>query len=215
MLPCLNSQGMNKQTYLYGAGGHGKVVLEILQLDTQKVAGFFDDGASIPKQILGIPFLGSFKQELLHKDDNLIITVGNNSIRKKITTSLFVYYATAIHKNTYISPSVRVELGTVIMSGVSINASTTIGKHVIINTNASIDHDCRIGDFAHISPNACLSGCVTIGEGTHVGAGAVVIPEVYIGKWATIGAGAVITKDVPDYAVVVGNPGKIIKYTHE
>ena len=50
-----------------------------------------------------------------------------------------------------------------------------------------------------------------MGEGTHIGAGATIIPNLKIGKWATIGAGAVVIKDVPDYAVVVGNPGRIIK----
>jgi acetyltransferase EpsM len=53
---------------------------------------------------------------------------------------------------------------------------------------------------------------VFVGEGTQVGIGACVIQGVKIGKWATIGAGAVIINDVPDYAVVVGNPGKVIKF---
>jgi acetyltransferase EpsM len=54
-----------------------------------------------------------------------------------------------------------------------------------------------------------------VGEGTQVGTGASIIPGVKIGKWASIGAGAVIVEDVPDFAVVVGNPGKIIKYLNE
>jgi acetyltransferase EpsM len=53
---------------------------------------------------------------------------------------------------------------------------------------------------------------VQVGEGTHIGIGACVVQGIKVGKWATIGAGAVIIKDVPDYAVVVGNPGRIIKY---
>jgi acetyltransferase EpsM len=60
-----------------------------------------------------------------------------------------------------------------------------------------------------------LAGNVTIGEGSHVGIGATVIQGITIGKWVTIGAGTVIIKDIPDYAVVVGNPGKIIKYNNE
>ena len=49
-------------------------------------------------------------------------------------------------------------------------------------------------------------------EGANIGIGAVVIQGLTIGKWSTIGAGSVIINDVPDYAVVVGNPGKVIKY---
>jgi len=86
---------------------------------------------------------------------------------------------------------------------------------VIINTNASVDHDCKIHDFAHISPQVGLAGGVEIGEGTHIGIGACIIQNITIGKWATIGAGTVVLKNVPDYAVVVGNPGKIIKYNEK
>ena len=63
----------------------------------------------------------------------------------------------------------------------------------------------------HLSPGARLAGGVNVGEGTHIGLNASVIPNINIGKWCIIGAGAVIIRDVPDYSVVVGNPGKIIK----
>ncbi len=68
-------------------------------------------------------------------------------------------------------------------------------------------------DFVHISPNVAIAGGVKIGEGTHIGIGACIIPGITIGKWVTVGAGAIIIKDVPDFAVVVGNPAKIIKYS--
>ncbi|MGM1056644.1 MAG: hypothetical protein ACQEWG_12215 [Bacteroidota bacterium] len=76
-----------------------------------------------------------------------------------------------------------------------------------------MEYDCENGDFVHISPNAALTGWVRIGEGSHIGIGAVVIPGIKIGRWTIIGAGAVIIKNIPDFATVVGNPGKIIRYT--
>jgi acetyltransferase EpsM len=81
----------------------------------------------------------------------------------------------------------------------------------IINTNASVDHHCIIEDFVHIAPSSTLCGNVKVGEGSHVGAGSTIIQNIRIGKWCVIGAGAVITKDIPDYSLVVGVPGKIIK----
>jgi acetyltransferase EpsM len=53
---------------------------------------------------------------------------------------------------------------------------------------------------------------VIIGEGTHVGINATVLPNIIIGKWCTVGAGAVVIKNVPDFAVVVGNPARIVKF---
>jgi acetyltransferase EpsM len=97
------------------------------------------------------------------------------------------------------------------MANVSVNVHTTIGRHVILNTNCCVDHDCVLEDFVHISPHASLAGNVQVGEGTQIGIGASIKQNIRIGKWVMIGAGAVIIRDVPDYSVVVGNPGRIIK----
>ena len=97
------------------------------------------------------------------------------------------------------------------MPQVVVNADVTIGKHCILNSGSIIEHDCVLSDYVHISPNASLAGNVSVGEGTQIGIGASVIQGITIGKWVTIGAGAVIIEDVPDFAVVVGNPGRVIK----
>ncbi len=196
--------------YLIGAGGHAKVIYEILEACSLKVAGVFDNDPG--KSLFQLPALewdGYLRQE----EDVFIISIGNNTIRKKVAERDVpdAIAATAVHPSANISPRSIIGVGTVVMAGVTINADARIGRHCIINTNASIDHDCVIEDFVHISPNATLTGNVQVGEGTQVGAGAVVIPGVKIGRWCVIGAGAVILKDVPDNATVVGNPGRIIK----
>ena len=97
------------------------------------------------------------------------------------------------------------------MANAAINPGAEIGKHCIINTASIVEHDCKIADFVHISPNASLAGNVTVEEGAHIGIGSSIIQGVTIGKWAVIGAGSVILKNVPDFATVVGNPGRVIK----
>jgi sugar O-acyltransferase (sialic acid O-acetyltransferase NeuD family) len=193
---------------LYGASGHAKVIIDILKQNKIPVNAIYDDAA--PFELLGYKVN---KPEInCPNDEALIISIGRNSTRQKLSQKLHqCNFGIAIHPSAIIDPTAKINEGTVIMAGTIINSSVKIGKHCIINTAASIDHDCVIDDFAHISPNATLCGNVTIGEGTHVGAGAVIIPGIKIGKWVTIGAGAVIIKDIPDYATVVGNPGKIIK----
>jgi len=194
---------------LYGAGGHAKVIIEILEKSKKEIHCLYVD-ENYDSEIFEYKISG--KSDIFEvRSLNWLIAIGNNSVRKKITESHFLSYGTAIDPSTNISKRARILEGTVIMPGVSVNSSTTIGKHIILNTNSSIDHDCQVSDFVHISPNATLCGGVFIGEGTHVGAGAVVIPGVRIGKWCTIGAGSVIIKDVPDFSTVVGNPGRIIK----
>lgn len=195
--------------YLYGASGHAKVLIEIAEMLSLPIGGIIDDNPAI-KEIFHYKVRTTFPE--YKEGDFLVISIGNNKIRKKLTEELEINFTTLIHPQSNISPRVQIGHGSVVMAGVSINSSSMIGKHVIVNTNASIDHDCIIGDYAHISPNVSLAGNVHVGEGSHAGIGATVIQGIKIGKWCTIGAGAVIIRDVPDYAVVVGNPGRIIKF---
>jgi acetyltransferase EpsM len=195
--------------FLYGASGHAKVIIDILKLNRIEIKGLFDDNPTI-RELIGIPCFGPYTSQNI--DDLMIISIGDNKLRKKVSERFNFSYGKAIHPSAIISADIKINDGTVIMGNTIINSDSIIGKHVIINTSASIDHDCIIGDYVHISPNATLCGGVTIGEGTHFGAAAVAIPNIKIGKWATIGAGAVVIRDVPDFAVVVGNPAKVIKY---
>jgi acetyltransferase EpsM len=192
--------------YLFGAGGHAKVIVEILESCGLRPAGLFDENAA-GGQVCGYDvdaYPGKFDVDL----DELIISIGNNAVRRDKAEKLQVNYTTAIHRAVTISPRATVGRGTVVMAGVIINSETSVGQHCIINTSASIDHDCVIGDFAHISPNATLCGTVSVGEGSHIGAGAVVIPGIKIGSWSTVGAGAVVIRDVPDNTCVVGSPAR-------
>lgn len=204
---------METSVTLYGASGHSKVIIDILKSSSVTIATIIDDNPKTAT-ILGEPIVTNTGVDF-SEIQNMIISIGNNKVRQRISDQIKVNYVNAIHPTAIISPTVTLGKGTVIMAGAMINPDAVIGNHCIINTGAVIEHDCRIADFAHISPSVSLAGNVEIGEGTHIGIGAKVIQGIKIGKWATIGAGAVIIKDIPDYAVVVGNPGKIIKYNQE
>lgn len=193
---------------LFGASGHAKVIIDILEKNHILIEKIIDDNPKA-SHLFGIRVE---KNEENHSfDSEVIISIGNNKIRKIISEKYPFHYMRAIHPSAVISQHSEVKEGTVIMANVAINPSAVIGKHCIINTGVVVEHDCQIADFVHLSPNASLAGNVEVGEGTHIGIGASVIQGIKIGKWATIGAGAVVVRDVPDFAVVVGNPAKIIK----
>ncbi|MEX6626280.1 acetyltransferase [Tenacibaculum salmonis] len=201
---------MNKRICLFGASGHGKVIKDIAINNTIEVLTFVDDNPKL-EVLHNISVIKSAEIKSVDTE-NFIISIGNNEIRKKIANKLNVNFSSLIDKTAIISKSAKIAEGTVVMPSAVINADVKIGKHCIINTASIIEHDCIIENYVHVSPNATITGAVLIKEGTHIGAGAIVIPGVKIGKWATIGAGTVVIKDIPDYAVVVGNPGRIIKY---
>jgi sugar O-acyltransferase (sialic acid O-acetyltransferase NeuD family) len=140
-----------------------------------------------------------------------IVAIGDNALRKKVARSTKHNFTNAVHPSAVVSTFAKIGTGCMILHGSIIQAQTLIGNHVIVNTGARIDHDCIISDYVHVAPGAILCGNVQVAEGAFIGAGSTILPGVKIGQWATIGAGSVIIDDVPDGAVVVGNPGRIIK----
>jgi acetyltransferase EpsM len=200
---------MNQSYCIYGASGHSKVIIEIIEKSGGIIKGLFDDDRH-KKTLLDYEVTND--QSIFELTDvDWIIGIGDNPTRKKVAEGNLLQYGIAIDSKATISARIEIGHGTVVMPGVTINSSTIIGKHCIVNTNSSVDHDCILEDYVHISPNATLCGGISVAEGSHIGAGAVIIPGIKIGKWVKIGAGAVIIKDVPDFATVVGNPGRIIK----
>lgn len=187
---------------LYGASGHGKVIIEILEANGVKVDYVVDDNPGITE------LLGYEVRRNTGKYDEAIISIGSAQVRKMLVESLDVKtYPIAIHPSAIVSPRAKLGEGTVVMHGAIVQTCVEAGKHCIINTGASVDHDCKLGDYVHIAPQATLSGAVEVGDGSWIGAGAVVKQCIKIGSNCMIGAGAVVVKDVPDGVTVVGIPG--------
>lgn len=197
---------------IYGGSGHAKVIIDIAKSNDISIDAIFDDNLQLT-EVSGYPVAHTLSNELLMR--GTVLAIGDNRIRKMVANKFEGKFQNGIfHSSAVLAPTVIIGAGTVVMANASINSDVIIGNHCIINTGAIVEHECNLGDFVHISPNAALAGDVIVGEGSHLGIGAVVIPGVKIGKWVTIGAGAVVLEDIPDFAVVVGNPGKIIKYNH-
>lgn len=194
---------------LYGAGGHAKVVCSCLEENDIQVFGIFDDDPNI-NEFDEINVLGKYDKEKL-PNEKIIISIGDNVIRKKISARIEHKFGYIIHPSAIIDRMSEIGEGSVVFHKSVIQRHSSIGKHVIINTSSSVDHDCKIGDYVHIAPNATLCGDVIVGTGTLIGAGSVIKPDIRIGNWCIIGIGAVVLKDIPDYSVIIGNPGRIIK----
>lgn len=195
---------------LFGAGGHGRAVLALIQQQGDYKVNKILDDAPVTKILLGVPVEQYNRQSLNGMTG--CVAIGDNASRKKVADSLRCEFPVLAHSSSVIYTSVRVGAGCQILPNAVLDVEVTLGRFNIINNNATVSHNVTTGDYVHIAINAAVSGGVHIGEGTLVGAGSVVLPGVSIGKWATIGAGAVVKEDVPDHAVVVGNPGKIIRY---
>lgn len=205
---------------IIGAGGHGKVVADILlrmrDVDPGIVpAGFLDDRRDLLGQaFLGVPIVGGIPDRHNIQHDAIIVAIGTNETRKRVFQLLqqdCEAFAIAQHPKSIVAPDVQIESGSMICAGIVVNTGTTIGEAVILNTGSTVDHHNHIGSFVHIAPGAHLGGEVEVGEGALVGIGATVMPRKRIGAWSIVGAGALVCRDVPERSVVAGVPARLIK----
>lgn len=113
--------------------------------------------------------------------------------------------------HTFIEGDVIIGDNVTIKSGVYLWNGTRIENNVFIGPNATFTNDTR--PRSKVYPKEFMK--TYIREGASIGANATCVCDITIGKWAMIGAGSIVTKDVPDYALVYGNPAKVKKYVCE
>ncbi len=201
---------------VYGAGGHGKVVADILLCDAQRwrVLGFIDDGRAAGETVLGLPVLGC--ATWLHSDHaaQVALGIGDNAARERAAEAVREAgraLIVAIHPTAVIARSARLGGGTVVMANAAVNADARVGAGAILNTGCVVEHDCVVGDFAHVSPKAGLGGGASVGRLSHVGLGAVILPRAAVGERCVVGAGSVVLRVVADDTVVAGVPARTLR----
>ena len=212
-----NPENNPKMIIVIGAGGHAKVVIDILfESDFGGyIAGAIDNTPTTVGKALGkTKIIGddSILSTLLPAEYQFIVAIGDNKVR----STLFKTWKgsgfsamSGIHPKSTISDSVAIGEGTAIMAGAVINCDSVIGDNVIINTNATVDHDVKIGSHAHIAPGSHLAGRISVGEGAFIGTGATILPGIEIGSRAIVGAGSTVTRDVLPNRTVWGVPAKL------
>ena len=198
--------------YVFGAGGHGKVVAEAAQA-TRRVHGFLDDDARLwGREWQGLPVLGGLDAlPLLEEDAEVALGVGENGHRSDLGRALLARgrrLAVVVHPTAVVAHGARMGEGTYVGPLAVLHTDAQVGRGVMVNSAAVVEHDARLGDWVHVSPRAALGGGVRVGEGAHIGMGAVVLPGLTVGPWATLGAGAVLTHALPGGVVGIGVPAR-------
>jgi UDP-perosamine 4-acetyltransferase len=207
------------KTVIIGAGGHARVVYEVLRYDKNiEVTAFVDNvtrGAD--EAIMNIPIVGDHSVIPRLLKDGIraaIVGVGDNHIRAdyfRKLASMGLELVKAIHPTAYIAYNAKIGEGTMVVAGSMIATSAKVGKNVIVNTGAIIEHEDILEDHVHIASGVVLAGRVTVGEQTFIGAGSIVKENITIGMNATVGAGSIVLADIPDNALAIGVPARVIE----
>lgn len=204
---------------IVGAGGHGRVVLDILvQARRHHVVAFLDSNRELHgRRMDGVPVLGDlnalahFRRE--HNIAGAIVAIGDNGVRRAFADrieSMGIELINAIHPSANLARNVTLGRNVVVAAGAVVCAHCQIGDSVILNTGCIVDHETMVGTAAHVCPGARIAGRVTIESGAFIGIGATVIQMVRIGCEAVVGAGAVVTRNVAPMSTVVGVPARPI-----
>ena len=205
---------------IFGAGGHGRVVLDILcTAGSHDVVGFLDSDANLSGRFIdGVKVLGQPAQVAGLRQSvgatHCIVAIGDNGVRRAMAErieGMGFELANAIHPSANVARNASLGRNVVVAAGVVVSAHAQIGDSVILNTGCIVDHESLIGTATHICPGARLAGRVTVESGAFVGIGATIIQSVRVGYEAIVGAGAVVVGDVPPMATVVGVPARPIR----
>ncbi|MDE1208108.1 acetyltransferase [Tenacibaculum larymnensis] len=201
---------------IVGAGTYGEVYAEYLK-EEYNILGFIDDNPNIVKN-KGLNVLGDFNFLLnnIERSTNVFIPIGNNEVRYNLLNKVIkagFKTPSFIHRNTNIHASVEIGKCVYILSGVNIMPLTKLKDFVLISMGVNIAHHAVIDEGCFISQGSNIGASVYMEKKVFCGIASTIMTGVKnVGENSLIGAGAVIIRDVPDNAVVVGNPGKVIKY---
>lgn len=191
---------MNQHVILIGAGGHARVIADIVRASGDTVLGFLDDNKELDT-------LGTTQDYKRYADAGVqfVLAIGSAEARQTLSRLECTWYI-AIHPTAVISPQARIGAGSVVMANAVVNAGASVGKHCIVNTSAVIEHDNVLEDYVHVSVGAKLGGTVHIGSRSWIGIGATVRNNVNICGDCMVGAGAVVVRDIAEPGVYYGVP---------
>lgn len=210
-----------KHFVLWGSAGHAKVLAEVIELRGGRVVALFDNKLEAVSCLPGVPLFhgaAGFREwlagQMRVEGVGAAVAIGGarGQERQELVQQLEssgLNFPSIIHPSAVVSKTAKFGHGCQILANAVIAPDVSMGSACIVNNSANIDHECKFGSGVHIAPGAILCGCVIVGDNAMIGAGAVVLPRLRIGNGALIGAGAVVTRNVPDGAVVRGNPAKV------
>tara|TARA_R110002049_G_scaffold91333_1_gene227759 strand:+ start:1832 stop:2563 length:732 start_codon:yes stop_codon:yes gene_type:complete len=217
----LNFTDKMKKIVIFGASGHGSVVLDcLLKEGSYDCIGFLDSYKKSGSFYCGYEILGD-ENDLLtivekYEISGIIVAIGDNWSRKCVVHKIKevvpnIEFISTVHPTATISREVILGKGSVVLAGVKISSHSVVGDHCILNTNSILEHNSVMHNYSSLAPMVCVGGNLHLGKFSTICIGAICIENISIGQHAVIGAGSLVLHDIPNAVLVFGRPAKIVK----
>lgn len=221
---------------VFGAGGHARSVVDVLERSGQTVVAVAGDAAGRAWHVPVLADDAAGLAQVAAEGLCAAVAIGAPGPRLAVLERLLALPSLSSAQNlpaegahstvgeqpgrprvgvvvaatATVAPDVELGPGTVVLEHAHVGPGSRVGSGVIVNTAAIVEHDCVVGDGVHVAPGAALLGGATVGARTVIGSGARVLPLVAVGSGATVGAGSVVTRAVGDGVTVAGVPARVL-----
>lgn len=212
-----------KSIYVLGVGHNTIVTIDLAESCNYTIAGLYHyQNERTGDMYFGHRIIGCneelFTQNLYGK--NFAISVGNNDIRADLFNKIKERggnIVTLIHPTAVVSKYSQLGDGVCIHALSVVAPDTVIGDDCVISHNDLVTHGVRMGNHCFMASNIVLGAYTVMRDYAFIGSGATIVSAKAkeLGEHSLVGAGAVVIKPIPDNAVVVGNPAKILDKKNE
>ena len=205
---------------IYGSGGAGKEVYDLLQ-ETPEDRAKWEEIVFIDDTVPSGEYWGcrrftfnDFQKEFIPEQIRIVIAVGEPKARQdlyeRVKSAGYSLTPPMLHRLAFVSDSAVLGEGVVLQDGVRVSAETEMGANTFVNHRTMIGHNCKIGENCQISANVMIAGSVTIGDTVFAGVSCCIRDHTTVGEHSILSMGSVILKDVRPWKIVLGNPAREI-----
>lgn len=214
-----------QKIFLFGAGLHGQTCIDAIEKENKyRIVGIIDSEKQIGSFVDGYEVIGRIDD--LHKLTLRFLTnagsisIGSNWIRMKVAKEICEIapdfeFVTVIHPSAIFGKNIRLGKGVFIGAQSFISSSCSIGDFCLVHQKAHLGLHNHMGDFSSISLGSITGGLVNIGKCSAVTVHATINDRIKIGRHSVVGSGSLVLNDIPDNAIVYGQPAKIIRSREE
>jgi acetyltransferase EpsM len=211
-MPVLGADFDPKLVVLYGGGGHGKQIIDLLRCSHNlELIGIIDDEKVAGSLVMDVPVLGGhgllydLSMRGIRQAVNGIGGIIDPALRKAAFDRLQAAGFTCppiVHPSAVVEPSARIREGAQVFAQAYVGSECEVGFGCLINYGAILSHDCILCERVNVSPGAMLAGGVRVGEGARIGMGVTINIGLTIGSGALAGNNSTIKADVPAGTIV-------------